>query len=545
MKKFISGVTVLAVIGMLQGGTLYGENEEPQEAESKAEQAAEEAIKPSSDESQQQNEKSADAVDKKQRTRNKKKKPVRKFTSFDQVNDGEEKVIQIESVNFIKLKDKAAQVFVPNPKIADVDVIDDTSLYITGLKAGTTTIVVQGKDGKTIANYKVRVTYQLDEIKNAVESLYPDAKLELVALDENVIMKGKVASPEDADEIQKIVEKFIDSSKIINKMEIETATQVLLKVKIAEVSRTVDQTFGINWRALSFNSRNKAGFWFGTSSLTDSGSSSSSSSSSTGSSGGTTTGTDGNANTGSGSGSTGGSSTTTSSSTGDLLSIAGGAGKWFIQSGTSNHVAALLDALASEEFASIVAEPTLVAISGQTATFTSGGEQPYKVKQEGTSNDSYTTEFKDWGTTLEFTPIVLSENRIKITVKPKISSLGEASGDAAPPLRTKEAETTVELGSGQSLAIAGLLQTTKTTSTTRTPFFSDIPILGTLFRSSVTKNDQKEMVIIVTPYIVKPSSKGLKAPTDAMTKMYSSVDVVLKGKTHAVATKATGVLSIK
>lgn len=543
MKKFISSVTVLVVIGMLQGGTLYGENEEPQEVENKAEQAAEVTESSSSDKTRQQNEKSAEAVDKKQQTKNKKKKPVRKFTSFDQVNDGEEKVIQIESVNFIKLKDKAAQVFVPNPKIADVDVIDDTSLYITGLKAGTTTIVVQGKDGKTIANYKVRVTYQLDEIKNAVESLYPDAKLELVALDENVIMKGKVASPEDADEIQKIVEKFVDSSKIINKMEIETATQVLLKVKIAEVSRTVDQTFGINWRALSFNSRNKAGFWFGTSSLTDSGSSSGS----TGSSGGTTTGTGEStgSTTGSGSGSTGGSSTTTSSSTGDLLSIAGGAGKWFIQSGTSNHVAALLDALASEEFASIVAEPTLVAISGQTATFTSGGEQPYKVKQEGTSNDSYTTEFKDWGTTLEFTPIVLSENRIKITVKPKISSLGEASGDAAPPLRTKEAETTVELGSGQSLAIAGLLQTTKTTSTTRTPFFSDIPILGTLFRSSVTKNDQKEMVIIVTPYIVKPSSKGLKAPTDAMTKMYSSVDVVLKGKTHAVATKATGVLSIK
>lgn len=525
MKKFISGVTVLAVIGMLQGGTLYGENEEPQEAESRAEQAAEEAIKPSSDESQQQNEKSAETVDKKQQTKNKKKKLVRKFTSFDQVNDGEEKVIQIESVNFIKLKDKAAQVFVPNPKIADVDVIDDTSLYITGLKAGTTTIVVQGKDGKTIANYKVRVTYQLDEIKNAVESLYPDAKLELVALDENVIMKGKVASPEDADEIQKIVEKFVDSSKIINKMEIETATQVLLKVKIAEVSRTVDQKFGINWRALSFNSRNKAGFWFGTSSLTGSDSSSGSS--------GTT-----------GNGSGGGSSATGSAA--DLLSLDGDAGKWFIQSGTSNHVAALLDALASEEFASIVAEPTLVAISGQTATFTSGGEQPYRTRQEGTSSNSYTTDFKDWGTTLEFTPIVLSENRIKITVKPKISSLGTASSDdAAPPLSTKEAETTVELGSGQSLAIAGLLQTTKTTSITRTPFFSDIPILGTLFRSSVTKNDQKEMVIIVTPYIVKPSSKGLKSPTDAATKMYSSVDVVLKGKTHAVATKATGVLSIK
>lgn len=501
MKKFVSGITVLVVIGMLQNSYLYGENEETQELESKLKQVAEDSF--SKDDGQQVNERK-DFSSKKQRA--KKKKTKRKFTTFNQINDGEEKVIQIDSVNFIKLRDKAVQVFVPNPKIADVDVIDDTSLYITGLKAGTTTIVVQGEDGKTIANYRVRVTYQLDEIKNAVESLYPDAKLELVSLDENIIIRGKAASPEDAEGIQKIVEKFVEESKVINKMEIVTATQVLLKVKIAEVSRKVDQQFGINWRALSFNTKNKAGFWYRTSSLTNS---------------------DGE------------------ETIDDLKKIVGQDSKWFIQAGTDNHVAALLDALASEEFASIVAEPTLVAISGQTATFTSGGEQPYKVIQEGSSSESYTTEFKEWGTTLEFTPVVLSENRIKITVKPKVSSLGEVSGDAAPPLSTKEAETTVELGSGQSLAIAGLLQTIKTSTTKRTPFFSDLPFFGTLFRNSATKNDQKEMVIIVTPYIVKPSSKGLKAPTDAMTKMYSSVDVLRKGVTHAVAAKATGTLSIK
>lgn len=498
MKKFVSGVTVLVVIGILQNSYLYGENEDTQALGDKLKQVAEDSF--SKDSGQQVDEKK-DFSGKKQQ--GKKKKAKRKFTTFSQVNDGEEKVIQIDSVNFIKLRDKAAQVFVPNPKIADVDVIDDTSLYITGLKAGTTTIVVQGEDGKTIANYKVRVTYQLDEIKNAVESLYPDAKLELVSLDENIIMKGKAASPEDAEGIQKIVEKFVEESKVINKMEIVTATQVLLKVKIAEVSRKVDQQFGINWRALSFNAKNKAGFWYKTSSLAD------------------------------------------SENIDDLKKIVGQNSKWFIQAGTDNHVAALLDALASEEFASIVAEPTLVAISGQTATFTSGGEQPYKVIQDGSSSDNYTTEFKEWGTTLEFTPVVLSENRIKITVKPKVSSLGEASKDAAPPLSTKEAETTVELGSGQSLAIAGLLQTTKTSTTNRTPFLSDLPFFGSLFRNSVTKNDQKEMVIIVTPYIVKPSSKGLKVPTDAMTKMYSSVDVVRKGVSHAVAAKATGTLSIK
>lgn len=508
MKKFVGSMTVLVVVGMLQNSFLYGESEESREIKGNLKQVA---VKVSSSDVQKSAEETSDDANKTEKKQSaKKKKNVRGVTSFDQINDGEEKVIQIDSVNFIKLKDKAVQVFVPNPKIADVDVIDDTSLYITGLKAGMTTIVVQGKDGKTIANYKVRVTYQLDEIKNAVASLYPDAKLELVSLDENIIMKGKAASPEDAEGIQKIVEKFVEESKVINKMEIATATQVLLKVKIAEVSRKIDQSFGINWRALSFNTANKAGFWTGKSILTE---------------------------------------TDSEVKLDDIMKIDGSTGKWFVQAGangSNNHVTALLDALASEEFASIVAEPTLVAISGQTATFTSGGEQPYRTKQEGSGEDSYTTDFKEWGTTLEFTPVVLSENRIKITVKPKISSLGTAADEkSAPPLSTKEAETTVELGSGQSLAIAGLLQTSKTSSADRTPFFSNLPFFGGLFRRSKAQNDQKEMVIIVTPYIVKPSSKGLKAPTDAMTKMYSAVDIVRKGRSHAVATRATGALSIK
>lgn len=503
MRKFTS-IAVLAVIGMMRIGLLYGNDAAG--AASDANTAADTSTATTSVNTALSNAPNAEKNEKPKK---------KKITYFDTLSNYIEKVITVNSVNFIKLRSKAGQIFVPNPKIADIDVIDDSSIYLTGLKPGITSVVVQDKKGKLIANYSVRVTYPIDEIKNAVKMLFPDAVLDLVSMDESVIMQGKVGSPEDASEIQAIVEKFIDKKNIINKMEVVTATQVLLKVKIAEVSRTVDQSLGLNWRAISFgdNPNNNKGLWVGESSAVQIANADADAAKTT------------------------------------LMATAAGTDKgavrWFIQSGAANNISVVLDALATEKFASIVAEPTLIAISGQKATFTSGGEQPYRTKQAGGSSDDYTTSFKEWGTTLEFTPVVLSENRIKITVKPKITSLGTPAADGTPSLSTKEAQTTVELGSGQSLAIAGLLQTSKSSDTGKVPFLSDVPWIGALFKNSKVQNVEKEMVIIVTPYIVKPSSKGLKTPTDAMTKMYSALDVVLKGKSHAAAGKAEGVLSIK
>lgn len=545
MKKFIGSITVLSVIGMVRLGCLYGVNSDTDpsvvaesvgqddavesadgnavvpasDAEPAAESAAEVGAEPAAESATEPAVEPAGGqtevpIAAESTIEKKKKSEKKKITYFDTASNSIEKVIPVNSVNFIKLKRKAGQIFVPNPKVADIDVIDDTSLYLTGLKPGVTSVVVQDKNGKLVANYSVRVTYPIDEIKKTVKMLFPDSVLELISMDESLIMRGKVPSPEDASEIQSIVEKFVDKKNIINKMEVITATQVLLKVKIAEITRSVDQSLGLNWRALSFGKSGNgpnSGFWVGKPSGLQ---------------------VDLNKD--------GAKKVLMDSSIGGNFS-----GKWFLQTGASNNISAVLDALATERFASIVAEPTLVAISGQKATFTSGGEQGYKTKQSGSGDDNYTTDFKEWGTMLEFTPVVLAENRIKITVKPKISALEPTEKDQAPSLTTKEAETTVELGSGQSLAIAGLLQTNKNATTNRVPFLADVPIIGSLFRNSEVKNNERELVIIVTPYIVKPSSKGLKTPTDAMTKMYSSIDVVLKGKSHAVAGGAEGTLSIK
>ena len=495
MKKFVSSVAILALIVMETNYNCYAKDYENKER-AKEEQA------------QLNQEIDLNKIAKK----SKKAKKARKITTFDTANDSEEKTIEVNSVNFIQLKSKAGKVFVPDSKIADVDVIDDQSLLLMGLKPGMTSLIVNDKEGNVIANYKIRVTYPLAEIKNTVAQLHPDSSIDLISMDDSVILKGKVASPEDASDIQTIVSKFVEQGKIINKMEIATATQVMLKVKIAEVSRSVSQNFGINWRAISFGNTvggTHAGALIGTlgdpfkyESALD---------------------------------------TFKQNLTQGEKGLS--SGSWFIQTGGNNNLSAVINALDEESFASIIAEPTLIAISGGKATFSSGGEYGYHAESASGSGVAKTTEFKEYGTNLEFTPVVVSENRIKITVKPKITAIDKVAKDGTPSTSKKEAETTVELGSGQSLAIAGLLQTNKSSTNTRTPGLANLPLIGSLFRSSKVIKEQRECVIIVTPYIVKPSSKGLKAPTDSMTKMYSAVDVVLKGRSHARAPKVA--LSIK
>ncbi|MDR2781782.1 MAG: type II and III secretion system protein family protein [Holosporaceae bacterium] len=414
----------------------------------------------------------------------------------------EMKEIELNSVNFVKLGAKIGEIFIPNPEVADVEMLSDTSLYLTGLAPGLTSLLIHDKAGKVIANYDIRVTYPLREIRKAIAEMYPDTHVELVSVDSSVILRGKVPSPEIAADVLDIVGRFLESGKIINKLSIETATQVMLKVKIAEVSRNLSKKLGINWKALS-QSKDVTGMNYGFIS---------------------------------GDASTFPTFTTDATALKTAINdktmagtVAGG--RWMIHAGGNNGLSALLEALASESFASVLAEPTLVALSGKTATFNAGGEESYVVKQSG-DNGGNTTEFKSWGTSIEFTPIVMAEDRINITVKPTISTLGNKNNEGVPSLTTKEASTTVELGSGQSLVIAGLLQTTKNSISTESPFLADLPLFGSLFRNSNVDINEKELVIIVTPYIVKPSSKQLKTPNEMIPRMYSPLESILTRKFH-------------
>jgi pilus assembly protein CpaC len=177
-----------------------------------------------------------------------------------------------------------------------------------------------------------------------------------------------------------------------------------------------------------------------------------------------------------------------------------------------------LDIAADDGLATILAEPNLTALSGETASFLAGGEFPIPVSQ---SLGAVTIEYKQYGVGLAFTPIVLADGRISMRVRPEVSQLSDAgsvklNGFTVPALTTRRAETTVELGSGQSFMIAGLLQNTANNSVDKAPFLGDLPILGALFRSTHFQRQETELVVIVTPYLVRPVSGQLATPTDGL-----------------------------
>ncbi|NIR45892.1 MAG: type II and III secretion system protein family protein, partial [Gemmatimonadetes bacterium] len=181
----------------------------------------------------------------------------------------------------------------------------------------------------------------------------------------------------------------------------------------------------------------------------------------------------------------------------------------------------LIDALADDGLITILAEPNLTALSGETASFLAGGEFPIPVSQD---SDSITVEFKEFGVGLAFTPTVIGTERISMRVRPEVSQLSTAAsvsvaGTSIPGLTTRRAETTVELASGQSFAIAGLLLDDSQEAIQKTPGLGDLPILGALFKSESFQRKETELIIIVTPYLVRPVSTGdLPLPTDPLTK---------------------------
>ena len=212
---------------------------------------------------------------------------------------------------------------------------------------------------------------------------------------------------------------------------------------------------------------------------------------------------------------------------------------FFDNVGGRHDVSAVIDALETEGYLSILAEPNLTAISGETASFLAGGEFPIPVPQAGVSQGAttgaITIQFKQFGVGLAFTPTVLSENKINLKVSPEVSQLTTIGavtiqGFTIPALTTRRATTTVELASGQSFAIAGLLQSNISQQARKFPWLGDIPILGTLFRSDTFKREETELVIIVTPYIVRPvNAERLMAPTD-INHLPMDAGSYLKGK---------------
>ena len=414
----------------------------------------------------------------------------------------------------INLPRSVATVWTSNPKVADVYVNSPRQINLYGKDDGEATVIATGADGSVVYGAQVRVSQNLPSINDVLRAAMPDANVHVLNVGQTAILTGTVASPDDAAFAMQLTSSQlnpgIDMSKanaqckicVVNRLKVATPLQVMLKVKIAEVSRDLLKQVGVNLLSRDPTS----GFQFGIG--------------------------QGNPGTFGAAAVPGQNGSVTPAvpksfnilATGTTLGLAG-------------HLLGLdllstLNLAETDGLATVLAEPTLSALSGETASFLAGGEFPIPVSQ---SLGAVTIEYKQYGVGLAFTPIVLEDGRISMRVRPEVSQLSDAgsvtlNNFVVPALTTRRAETTVELGSGQSFMIAGLLQNTNSNNISKAPGLGDLPILGALFRSTKFRRQETELVIIVTPYLVRPVSTQLATPTSGY-RAPTDAEQVLEGQT--------------
>lgn len=370
----------------------------------------------------------------------------------------------------IRLTRPASTVFIAEPKIADVQVKSPTLVYVVAKAPGATSLFAIDKQEQMIANLAIKVGFDSERLGELILAQAPGSQVQVTSAGDGVVLTGKVGTSAEGADILRVAGLFVqgDATKVVNRLTVSEPNQINLRVRIAEVSRSAINQLGVSWQGAG--------------------------------------------------------------SLGDVL-LQGLSGRFLETAASAADVPAgvltgsirgdvnldvVIDALQKKQLVSILAEPNLTAVSGEPASFLAGGEFPIPVPQG--LNDIVIT-FKQFGVSLSFVATILDGGRISLNVRPEVSQLSTTGSVVlrditVPGLTTRRAETTVELGSGQSFAIAGLLQNSVTQDIKGIPKMSDLPILGALFRSKRFQRDESELVIIVTPYLVKPVSHRLATPVD-------------------------------
>ncbi|WP_260583315.1 type II and III secretion system protein family protein [Sphingopyxis sp. PET50] len=386
----------------------------------------------------------------------------------------------------VSLPAAMTDVFVADDQVADVQVRSSRQLYIFGKKPGETSIYATDASGRVVYSTVARVGNNIETIDQMLSLAMPEATINANTMNGFVLLTGTVQSPDDAAEAERLVQAFVgDQTKVLSRLRTATPLQVNLQVRIAEVNRSLVKEISGNLLTRDTDGPMGNGFLGGVF-------------------GGRTAGTittDSNGNTT--------YNITTPSGTRSLA----GAGRLF-----GLDLIASLDAGERSGMVATLAQPNLTAISGETADFLAGGEFPIPIP----GNFAGTTiEYRKYGVSLAYTPTVLSNGRISLRVRPEVSELStegaiEMQGFQIPALTIRRAETTVELGSGESFMIAGLMNNRSIGAIDKMPGLGDVPILGTLFKSDSFRRGETELVIVVTPYLVQPvSANDIKLPTDA------------------------------
>ncbi len=369
--------------------------------------------------------------------------------------------VEIGKGRLLRLDEAPATVFLANPAIADLQFKSTKLVYIVGNATGETSLYALDKRDQILLNRKIIVGYDLEQLKSAINKLIPDSAIEPSMVQNTLVLDGVLSSPAESEAVRELAKGFLGAGgKLLNRIKVSMPNQVNLRVSIAEVNRSVVKTLGFEF----FAAGNSGGI---------------------------------------GTALVGGGFTIA----GQIQKTLGAfdIGLWF-------------EALESEGLVHILAEPNLTALSGETASFLAGGEFPIAGVRDPDSG-TISVQYKPFGVSLAFTPTLLDRRRISLKVRPEVSSISSLGGvviDGVPAISvtTRRTETTVELGDGESLAIAGLLQRNDNNDVSRVPGLGDIPILGALFRSDSYRRNETELVIVITPYIVKPTEERIALPTD-------------------------------
>jgi len=359
-------------------------------------------------------------------------------------------------------------VLVADPKIANAVIRSSRRVYMIGVTVGQTNIFFFDADGKQIAGFDIAVTRDLNGVRAALKQTMPDADIRIEGVGDGIMLSGSSASAAESQQAYDLASRLVgDGTKVVNGIAVRGRDQVMLKVTIAEVQRQIIKQLGINL-----------------------------------------------------SGSAGYGSAVVNFNNTNPFPINGTPNSGIPNiGGTFKSVTANLQAMEQSGVIRILAEPTLTAISGETANFLAGGSFPYPTPPS-TAGGAPGFAFQNFGVGLVFTPVVLSEGRISLKVSTEVSELSPENsvtmaGTTVPGLRLRRAETTVEISSGGSLALAGIIQEETKQTISGFPGLMQLPVLGTLFKSRDYQNNQTELMVLVTPYIVRAvAQKELSRPDD-------------------------------
>ena len=392
----------------------------------------------------------------------------------------------------IRLPRPAATVFIANPDVADVQVKSPSMIYVNAKTPGETVLYAVDADDNVLLNAPIRVEHDVSRLRESLHALIPGENVAVESVDGSLVLKGNVSTALRAEKANALATSIANEAKgkVVNQLSVATPNQVNLRVKIAEVSRTVLKAFGVNWSKsigdTQFNTSNPV---------------------------------------------TGGQIASRNTIT-------------FGFGAPGSRIEAQVDALAQEGLLTILAEPNLTATNGQPASFLAGGEFPVPVAGSAANGiATITVAFKEFGIRLDFTPTIMDAQHVSLRVRPEVSELTNTGAVSVPitanntvtipALTVRRAETTLELGSGESFALGGLLSHSLEQDISKVPGLGDIPILGQLFRSSRFQKGETELVIIVTPYLVKPAPTvaSLQSPTDGFVTPHD-VQTIINGATY-------------